>query len=46
MSGRRNYGATNATSRNVRIGTQRSISVLEELLILVKILDSKGPSGD
>jgi len=46
MSGRKNYRATNATSRNVRIGTQRRISVLVELLTLVKISVTKGPSGD
>jgi hypothetical protein len=46
MSGRRNYGATKATSRNVRIGRQRSTSVPVELLTLVKISVTKGPSGD
>jgi hypothetical protein len=46
MPGRRNYGATKTTSRNVRTGTQRSISVLVELLTLVKISDTMGPSGN
>jgi hypothetical protein len=46
MPGRRNYAATKGTSSNVNIGTLKSISVLVELLTLVKISDTKGLSGD
>jgi len=46
MSGRKNYGATKATSINVSIGKLKSINVLVELLTLVKISDTKGLSGD
>jgi len=46
MSGRRNSRATKGTSGIVRIGRHRSINVQVELLTLVKISVTKGPSGD
>ena len=46
IPGRRNSRATKGTSRSVRIGRHRRISVLVVLLTSVKISDTKGPSGD